>query len=134
MTRPARLIIMADAGGRDQRGIDQSAGSDHDASLIERARKGLEQGQVQAAAHQFSPEAHKGGAFRRGLVSRKATETTKAGAVIQRLGKLDVRKVVPSGQQEGSEQREWRPARLTLGSRPRCPRASDPPQPSRSEP
>jgi hypothetical protein len=116
MTGPACLAIMADAGGRDQGSIDQRARAHHDPTLIKLTCDGLEQGPVQAAAHELGVEANKGGALRRGLVSRKATEPTKADPIIQGFGQAHVREVVPGGQQEGSEQRERWPARLTLGS------------------
>src|SRR4051812_8786887 len=70
---------------------------------------------VQAAAQQLGAEAYEGGAFRRGLVSGKATEPAKAGPVVESFGQAHVGKVVPGCQQEGSEQGQRWPARLTLG-------------------
>src|SRR3954447_24233580 len=77
MPCPARLIIVADAGRREQGGIDQRAGAHHHPAAVELTRDGLEQSPVQAAAHQLGPEADKGGALGRGLVCRKAQKRRK---------------------------------------------------------
>jgi hypothetical protein len=106
---------MADAGRRDQGGVHQSAGTDHDPTLIELTRDRLEQGPVQATAHQLGAEARKGGALRRPLMGGKAAEPAKAGSVLEGFGQAHVGQVVPGRQQEGAEERQRRPARLALG-------------------
>jgi len=74
----------------------------------------LEQCPVQIAPGQLAPEADEGGALRRRLVRGEAAEPAEAGAVVQRLGELDVGQIVLGGQQHGAEQRQRRPAWLAL--------------------
>jgi hypothetical protein len=109
---PARLGVVADAGGRNQRGVHQRAGAHRDTLRVELARDGLEQRPVQATADQLAPEADEGGALGGGLVGGEAAEAAEAGAVVQRLGQPDVGEVVPGGQQQRPEQRQRRPAGL----------------------
>ena len=83
---PLGFGIMLDAGQRKQRRIYQRAGVDYHATGIKLTRDCLEQHPVQIQADQDAPEAHEGGALRRGLVCSKAADPTKAGPIIQRLG------------------------------------------------
>ena len=90
-------------GRRDQGRIHQRARADHDAVRVELARDRLEQHAVQATAGQLAAEADEGGALGRGLVAGEAAEAAEAGAIIERLGQLDVGEVVPGREQQGTE-------------------------------
>ncbi len=71
----------------------------------------------QATADQLASEAHECSALRRRLVRGKSTEPPEARTVVQRLGQPHVRQVVPGRQQQGTEQRQRRPAGLALCGR-----------------
>jgi hypothetical protein len=77
-----------------------------DALGFELARNRLEQRPIQGPPGQLAAEADEGGALRRRLVGGEAAEPAPAGAVIQRLGQSNIGKVVPSRQQQGTEQRQ----------------------------
>jgi hypothetical protein len=115
--RPARLAVAADACRWDQRGVHQRPGAHRDALGDELPGDGLEQDPVQAARNRLAAEADKRGALGGGLVGGEAAEPAEAGAVVQRIGQPDIGEVVPSGQQQGPEQRQWRPTKLTLRRR-----------------
>jgi hypothetical protein len=117
MTGPARLAIVLDAGGSDQRRVDQRAGAHPEVLRLELSRDGVEHHAVQLVLDQRGAEPHEGGALGCRLVRGEAAEATEADTVIERLGKPDVGEVVPGRQEQRAEQRRGRPAGLTLRRR-----------------
>src|SRR6185437_6464085 len=73
MARPTRLVIVLNAGRRDQGRVYQRARAHHEAALIELARDDLEQRSVKSTAHQLGTEVDEGRALRRGLARDEAT-------------------------------------------------------------
>lgn len=108
MPGPARFAITADAGGRDQRRIHQRAGAPHHPLRLPLAGDSIEQHPIQPTPHQLAAEPHERRPLRCRLMSGEAAEAAEAGAVVQRLGQLHFRKLMP-GRQQPSTSRRQRP-------------------------
>lgn len=111
---PMRLAVLL-AGRGDKGGIDERPPLDPDRPGLELSGDGLEQRLVQPTGRQHLAEADEGGALRRRLVAGEAAEPTEGGPVVERLGELDVRQIVPNRKQHRLEQGQRRPGRLALG-------------------
>jgi hypothetical protein len=97
--------------------IDQRAGLDRHRLQLELRGHGFEQRPIELVRDQQPAQSDEGGSFRCRLVRSEPAKTAEGGAILQRLGQLHVRQIVPDGQQKGSEHRQRRPSRFALGSR-----------------
>jgi hypothetical protein len=110
MPGPARLAILPDAGGRDQRGVHQRAGAHHDPLGFELVGNRFEQRAAETAPHQLPAKPDEGGPLECRFARGEAAEPAEAGPVVQRLGELHVPEVVPGRQQQAMEEGQRRPA------------------------
>jgi len=105
---PSCLVVTL-RPGRDDRRINDRACPDPDRPRLQLGRHGFEQGLVDRARGQLALEPHESGTLGCGLMRGKSAEPTKGCPIVQRFSQFDVREIMPRGQQNGLEHREWWP-------------------------
>ena len=113
---PARIVIVLTRGG-DDGGINQGSGLDCHRLGFELHSHGFKQCSIQLVRYEQPAKPDEGGTLGRGFIRGKPAEAAKGRSIVERLGQLHIGQIVPDRYQQRLEHRQWRPGRLTLGSR-----------------